>query len=174
MGNAGGRAVSRSERIGLVVGLFCGLPFIAIGVLNIASDADAIPLSNYFRFLIVGNLVHDFVIVPVAAVIGWTLVRRVRGPAHGPLRAALFGTAVVIAIAWPALRGYGHHQAPDNPSVQPLYYPTAVLTAIGVTWALAAAWFVVSVVRPRRCNSRAPRGGSPSSSRVRDSPSARA
>jgi hypothetical protein len=163
MGNAGGRAVSRSERIGLVVGLFCGLPFIAIGVLNIASDADAIPLSNYFRFLIVGNLVHDFVIVPVAAQIGWAVVRRVRGPPHGPLRAALFGTAVVIGIAWPALRGYGHHQAPDNPSVQPLYYPTAVLTVIGVIWFSAAAWFVVSVVRQRRCSSRALRAASPSS-----------
>jgi len=142
--------VTRSERLGLTLGIVFGLPFMLVGVLNIAANADRIPLDNYFRFLIGGNLIHDFVVVPIAALVGLVLLRRVKGPAHGPLRAALFATAVVVAIAWPALRGYGHHQAPDNSSVQPLNYATATLTVVAVIWVVAAAWFVVAAVSRRR------------------------
>ena len=47
-----------------------------------------------------------------------------------PLRAAVLGSALVVAVGWPALRGYGNKA--DNATIHPLDYGSAVLTAAGV------------------------------------------
>jgi hypothetical protein len=41
-------------------------------------------------------------------------------------------------------------RAPDNHSVQPLNYATAVLTVVAVVWLLCGAWFLVDLRRSRR------------------------
>ena len=68
---------------------------------------------------------------------------------RGPLRAALFGSAVMVAIAWPGIRHYGRMRAPDNVSVQPLNYATSTATAVAVVWVIAAVWLAVAIVRAR-------------------------
>jgi len=138
------------NRVGLVVGLMLGVPLMTVGVLGLWQHMDATPPANYLRFFIGGDLLHDFLVAPVAALVGVVIIRRAPALVRGPLRAALFTSAIVIAVAWPGLRGYGRARAPDNISVQPLNYATAVLTVLAVVWVVTAVWVTVEVLRSRR------------------------
>ena len=64
---------------------------------------------------------------------------------HTPLRAAVLGSALVIAIGWPGLRGYGNK--PDNATIHPLDYGSAVLTLLVLLWAAALGWSAWRLVR---------------------------
>ena len=123
---------------------------ILIGVVGLIRHTDATPPSSYLEFFIGGDIVHDLVVAPLAALIAFVVLRRVPSLARAPLRAALFGSAVMLAIAYPGIRHFGRMRAPDNATVQPLNYATATLTAVAVVIAIAAIWFVVALVRTRR------------------------
>ncbi len=69
------------------------------------------------------------------------LPRCLRAPGPAP---ALFASAVVLLVGWAALRGYGRDQVPDNPTVDPLHYGTAVLTVLAVVWGAAIVWLTVA------------------------------
>jgi hypothetical protein len=102
---------------------------------------------QFLQWFVGADLAHDLIVAPAACVIGAGLARLVPAPARAHVRAGLFATAVVVAIAWAPLHGYGHDSAPGNTSVQPLDYSTAVPTVLVAVWALAAGWFAVSFVR---------------------------
>jgi hypothetical protein len=104
MGRQGRRVVTRSERIGLVVGLLIGLPMMAWGVYALAIHRAGSPTASVARFFIGGDVVHDIIVAPIAALIGVLVLRRVPALARAQVRAALFTTAIVIAIAWPGIR----------------------------------------------------------------------
>ena len=76
---------------------------------------------------------------------------------RAPIQAGLMATAITVAIGWPGLRGYGRHLVPDNPSVQPLNYATAVGTVIGIIWAVVAIWLVTRAMTQRRVPAAHPR-----------------
>jgi hypothetical protein len=135
---------------GLLVGLVVGIPLMIVGLLGLLHHLDATPPSSYLRFFIGGDLLNDFVVLPIAALVGVLVLRRVPEIGRGPLRGALFTSAIVVAVAWPALRGYGRMRAPDNISVQPLNYATAVGAVLVVVWVGAAIWFVIALIRARR------------------------
>jgi len=59
------------------------------------------------------------------------------------------GTAFVLLVGYPALRGFGRATAPGNASVLPLDYPTAIVTAVAVVWGLAALWGAVNWIAQR-------------------------
>jgi hypothetical protein len=59
-------------------------------------------------------------------------------------------SAVVVLVAWPALRGHGRATVPDNPTVQPLHYPTAVAWVLAAVWSGVAAWWLLRRWWPRR------------------------
>jgi len=139
-----------SEHRGLLVGLACGIPLMAVGIANFAANFNATDFRSFLRYYVGGDIVHDFVVAPIAAVIGIIVIRRAPSITRAPLRAALFGSAVVVAVAWPALRGYGRMRTPDNASVQPLNYATAVATVVGVVWVISALWLGVIWLRERR------------------------
>ncbi len=152
----GGReGASRADRIGLGIGLLVGVPTMLVGVIGIWRHTAATPIPNYLRFFIGADIVHDFVVAPVVALVAFLVLRRVPAVARAPVRAALFGSAIVTAVAWPGIRHYGRMRTPDNGSVQPLNYATSTLTAIGVVVFIAAVWFVIAMVRSRR-NTPAP------------------
>ena len=98
---------------------------------------------------LMSDIVHDLVVAPIAALIAIVVIRRAPAITRAPLRAALFGSAVVVAVAWPALRGYGRMRTPDNASVQPLNYATAVATVVAVVWVISALWLGVIWIRKR-------------------------
>ncbi len=138
------------ERRGLIAGLVLGVPFIAVGVADFVANFDGPSFRSFLRFFIGGALADDLVVAPVAALIGVAVIRRVPALARAPLRAALFGSAVAVAVAWPELRSYGRMRTPDNKSVQPLNYTTAVATVVGVVWIVSALWLAVIIVRDHR------------------------
>jgi hypothetical protein len=142
--------------IGLAIGLVLGVPLMLIGVVGILRHTAATPPSSYLRFFVGGDLVHDLVVAPIAALVAIVVLRRTPAIARGPLRAALFGSAVMVAIAWPGIRHYGRMRAPDNVSVQPLNYATSTATAVAVVWAIAALWLAIAIVRTRGKAAAAP------------------
>jgi hypothetical protein len=146
--------MNREDRIGLACGLAVGVPLMLVGIIGLLQHTDATPPSSYLRFLVGGNLLNDLVVAPIAALIGVLLIRRAPAITRGPLRAALFGTAVVVALAWPALRGYGRDRAPDNTTVQPLNYATAVETVIVVVCIVSALWLAIALLHTRRTRTR--------------------
>ena len=109
------------------------------------------------RWVIGADLIHDFVIAPIAVGIGWAVGRVVSMKWRAPIQAGLMATAITVAIGWPGLRGYGRHLVPDNPSVQPLNYATAVGTVIGIIWAVVAIWLVTRAMTQRRVPAAHPR-----------------
>lgn len=141
---------STSWRPGLIIGLAVGLPIMAVGIADFATHFDSTDFRSFARFYVGGDILHDAVVAPLAALVGVLVLRRVPAIARAPVRAALFGTAIAIAVAWPALRGYGRARVPHNSSVQPLDYTTAVATVLAVVWAASAIWFGVALVRRHR------------------------
>jgi len=124
------RDVETDHNLGLGIGLLVGVPMMLIGVIGLIRHTDATPPSSYLKFFIGGDLVHDLLVAPLAALVAFVVLRRVPSIVRAPLRAALFGSAVVIAIAYPGIRHFGRMRAPDNKTVQPLNYATATLTVV--------------------------------------------
>jgi hypothetical protein len=149
---------ARAERVGLGIGLLVGIPLMLVGIVGILRHPESTPITNFLRFFLGADILHDFVVAPIAVVVSFLVLRRVPSIGRAPLRAALFGSAVVIAIAWPGIRRYGHHQAPDNRSVQPLNYATSTLTVVAVVVVIAAIWLAVALVRARRSPDPSPPG----------------
>ena len=122
-----------------------------IGALN------GIISRQFLQWFVGADLAHDLIVAPAACAVGLIVARLVPASARAQVRAGLFATAIVIAIAWAPLHGYGHASAPGNTSVEPLNYATAVATVLVVVWALAGGWFVVSTLRRRAARSHVER-----------------
>ncbi|HEY6747295.1 MAG TPA: hypothetical protein VI357_16450 [Mycobacteriales bacterium] len=95
-------------------------------------------------WLVAGVLVHDLLVVPVAAASGWVLGRVLPAPVRPVVRGGLLVAAVVTVVALPVLSGRGDA---GNPSLTPLDYPRNYAL---VLVAVALATLVVAVVRVRR------------------------
>jgi hypothetical protein len=137
------------------IGLAVGAAVIAYGVRGVLADADATRPLSFATWLVGADVVHDALVAPLVALVAWPVVRL--GPVRwrAPLLAGLFGSAVVLAIAWAPLRGYGRATVPDNGSVQPLDYTTATATVLAVVWLAVSVWILVRhwsdhAERPRR------------------------
>jgi len=129
------------------IGLAVGGAVIGVGVVGGLRAASSTKPLLLTAWLLGGLLAHDALIAPLACLIGIAAARAVPASARVPLQAGLFASAIVIAVAYPALRGYG--RSPDNPTVQPLDYATATLTVLAVVWASAAVWTGLRVLRTR-------------------------
>jgi hypothetical protein len=141
------------------LGAVIGLAVMAYGGRGLLADADATRPAWYATWLVGADLLHDVVLAPVVLLVGAAVARVVPDRVRVPVRFGLFAGAVVVAIAWPALRGYGRATVPDNPSVQPLDYATALATALAVVAGIAALWAVSLVVRRGGGSGPQPRAG---------------
>jgi hypothetical protein len=152
MGDAIGRVVTDATDDGpgpgLWIGLALGTPVMLYGAYELVQQAGWPRTVEVATWLGGGLLVHDLVLVPFVLVVVWALGRITRPALGAPLRAGVLGSGLVVAVAWPALRGYGDR--PDNATVHPLDYGSAVLTALALLWGAVAAWCVVAFLRRRR------------------------
>ena len=137
------------------IALVIGGGIMAFGFRGALDELSSFP--DVARWVIGADLIHDFVIAPIAVGIGWAVGRVVSMRWRAPIQAGLMATAITVAIGWPGLRGYGRHLVPDNPSVQPLNYATAVGTVIGIIWAVVAIWLVTRAMTQRRVPAAHPR-----------------
>jgi hypothetical protein len=125
----------------------------AIGGYGLFGLLDAAPATRPPQALLGAfglNLLHDAVLAPVACAIGVGLARLLPASVRRPVRTGLFATFVVVLVAWAPWRGYGRARVPDNPTVDPLRYTTAVATVLAAVWLLVAAWLVVGWLARRR------------------------
>ena len=145
------RVAAERERPGATfwVGLVIGGGVMAFGLRGVLMQSGATDPGALTRWVIGADLLHDLVIAPIAIAIGWCVNRAVPTRFRAPVQAGLIASAITLAIGWPGLRGYGRHLVPDNPSVQPLNYATAVLTVLAMIWGVVALWLTLRAVRSR-------------------------
>lgn len=139
------------ERPGAIfwVGLLIGGGVMAFGLRGALTELGSDSAIDVARWVIGADLLHDFVIAPIAVTLGWSVGRLIPVRFRAPVQAGLVASSITLAIGWPGLRGYGHHLVPDNPSVQPLNYATAVLTVLAIVWGFVALWLTILALRTR-------------------------
>jgi hypothetical protein len=151
------------------IALPVGAAVMTFGAIGLVADSGISGGVDVAQWLVGADLAHDFVLAPLACLVGAAVARVLPRRCRAPVQAALLASGVLLIVAFPALRGYGREQVPDNPSVQPLDYTTATLTALTVVWAAAGVWLLVRLATSgrgtRRPPTRATRGGHPTSRR---------
>jgi hypothetical protein len=125
-----------------------GWSVIVFGVAGLLDRLGARGTIDVGVWVVGGNLVHDAIIAPLGLLLALAVALVVHRPWRAPLAAGVVTSAIVVAVAYPALRGFG--RKPRNPSVLPLDYDRAVLTVLAVVWGLVALWCGVLVVRRLR------------------------
>jgi len=151
------------------VAVAIGAAVMVYGALGLVSDAGFGASTKVAAWLVGADVANDFVLAPLACLVGVAVARVLPRWCRAPVQAALLTTGVLLVVVFPALRGYGRDTVPDNPSVQPLDYTTATLTALAVVWAAAGVWLVVRLATSdrgrRRPRTRAIPGDHPTSLR---------
>lgn len=138
----------RGGHVGLWIGLSLGLPIMGWGVRGILQESARTHPAELARWIVGSALVHDLAVLPVVAAVG-LLARRVASERAWPvIRWGMVTTAVIAAVAWPFVRGYGRRSS--NPSLLPRDYATGTAVAIAVTWAIVGVLVVVGRWRSRR------------------------
>jgi predicted membrane protein len=140
-----------SMRLGLALRIAAGVAGVAMFVVAARYAAmrsvDVRPVL-WVRWWVTAAVVHDVVVAPAAVAIGWLVVRFSPRAAKAPLQAGLIVTAVLVAVSWPALRGYG--RIASNPTYLPRHYGTGLALCLAMVWASCAAWAVGRLVHDRR------------------------
>jgi hypothetical protein len=133
-------------------GVVVGLGILGYGIAGLLAHASATRPPKAATWIIGADLLHDLALAPLLGVVGWLVVRLVPRLLRAPVRAALIGTALVVAIGWIPWRGYG--RLPDNPSLAPLDYASAMVTAVVAVWVACSIWAVVATLRSRSMSQR--------------------
>jgi hypothetical protein len=135
---------TRTSRIAFWVAAVIGWAFITIGLVGVHRDRDATRPADLARWFVGLLLVHDLLVVPVALGIAWGVGRVVPGRFVVAVRAGLAATALVVALAFPLVRGYGERAS--NPTLLPLPYGRNLVIAIGTIWLVVGGLVVASLV----------------------------
>ncbi|MEX2257015.1 MAG: hypothetical protein WEC34_16385 [Acidimicrobiia bacterium] len=117
------------------------------GLISTTSVANAIDVGTW---VVGADLVHDLILAPMVMIISLALTRTLPLPWRAPVRSALVASVILMIVAYPAVRGFGHDTAPGNSSVQPLDYTTGLATALAVVWGIAGVWLVAMAVNRNR------------------------
>lgn len=119
-----------------------GVAVMTYGVRGLVDQAGTGTAGTVGRWIIGADLAHDLVLAPIAIAVGWVVGRLAPGWARAPIQAGLVATGVLLLVAWAPLRGYGRALVPDNPSVQPLDYRSALATVLAAVWIGVGLWAV--------------------------------
>jgi hypothetical protein len=131
------------------VALPIGIVIASVGVRSyLARYHDGVRRLALAKWIVGVDVVHDAVLVPLVIVTGLVLRRIVPRSLLRPMQFGFAATGVIALLAWRPLMHSGAGKR--NPSVQPLDYPLATLTAIGAVWFVAFAWAVWSWSVSRR------------------------
>ena len=142
-GGAGGRLVPFR-----VVAAVVGVAMFVVAVRYTAMRSIDVRPTLWVKWWVAAAVIHDVVVAPLAIVVGWVAIRFAPRAAKAPVQTALILTAVVVAVAWPALRGYGRN--PSNPSYLPRNYGTGLALSLALVWLACAAWTVARLLRSRQ------------------------
>lgn len=137
-GPGGGPGGGGSVRVWRVVLGVAGLLAIGFGLRGVLRGGVATDWPVTVAWLLAGPLLHDLVVLPAVAAVGWVVARVVPASVRPVVRGGLLVAATVTVVAIPVLSGRGD---PGNPSLTPLDYPrnyAIVLAAIAVVTAVLA------------------------------------
>jgi hypothetical protein len=143
------------------IALPVGVAVMVFGAVGLIGDVGLSGGTDVARWLVGADIAHDFVLAPLACLIGAGVARVLPRRARAPVNAALITSGVLLIVVFPALRGYGRDTVPDNETVQPLDYTTATLTALAVVWAIAAVWLAFRLATSDRERRRPPTRATP-------------
>jgi hypothetical protein len=124
--------------LGFWIGLALGTPIMVYGAVELIGQAGWARAFAAGRWLAGSLILHDFVLVPIVLALVWILGRSTPAWLRTPLRAGMLASALVLALGLPGLLDLDVR--PDNATVHPLDYGTAVLTALAVVWGVAVVW----------------------------------
>lgn len=127
------------------IGAALGIAIMAFGIRGVFGQSRGTRPFDLATWVIGADLIHDLVIAPLVVLVGIVVVTTVGTRWRAPIRAGLLASAIVVAVGWAPLRGYGRATAPDNPTIQPLNYATAVLTVLAAIWVVVTVWVAVEV-----------------------------
>ena len=96
------------------IGLAAGGALMAFGAVGLVSDTGIDGTVKVGGWLVGADVAHDFVIAPLACLIGAAVARALPCWCRAPIQAALLTSGVLLVVVFPALRGFGHDQVPDN------------------------------------------------------------
>lgn len=125
-----------------------GLFLIGLGVRGILGDRGATPPRGFAQWFIGSAIVHDALIAPCAFAIAWAVGRVLPRVAVVPVRLGLATSALLIAFAWPLIRGYGRRKS--NPSALPLDYGRNFALALVVVWLTVLSAIATKTMRAHR------------------------
>lgn len=128
------------------VGLLIGGAIMAFGLGGLLNGAAGTNPPQLALWAIGHLLVHDLVIAPVTAVVGWVLLKLVPHRVRGPVLGGLVVMAMAAVVAIPVVYGAGRRA--DNPTLLPdADYAGNLAVVVGV---VAAATLLLVVVRALR------------------------
>lgn len=132
------------------VGAAIGIAIMAFGIRGVLGQSRGTRPFDLAIWVIGADLIHDLVIAPLVVVVGVVVVATVGRRWRPPIRGGLMASAIVFAVGWAPLRGYGRATAPDNPTIQPLNYTTAVASVVAAIWIIVAIWCAIETWRTVR------------------------
>lgn len=131
-------------------GLVLGGAVMAYGVRGALTDSAGTHPAALATWVVGADLAHDLLVVPIIATVGWVTARLVPARWRPLVVSGLVMSGVVLLLGVIPWRGDGRANVPDNPSVQPLDYTTAIATVLAVVWAGLALAAVLGMLRTRR------------------------
>jgi hypothetical protein len=144
----------RGGRTAVLGGLVVGYGVMAFGVIGLVQHASLDRALQVALWVGGVDVLHDLVLAPIVCLVGLAIARVAPPAWRWPLLGGAIGTAIVVAVSYPALRGFGRDTAPGNSTVLPLNYGTAVLTVLAIVWAIAIAAGLVAMIASRRPRGR--------------------
>ncbi len=125
-----------------------GLAVMTYAVVGVVSD-DGVNLPGVVTFLAVVLLADDLVLMPLAIVVGFVVLRVVPAEAKVWVQIGLYVSVVLVAISLPFVIGAG--VTADNPSRLPLNYHRGLAILLVAVWAaLLVMALVARWLRSRR------------------------
>ncbi|HZJ27095.1 MAG TPA: hypothetical protein VFF40_08825 [Acidimicrobiia bacterium] len=125
------------------IGAAVGIAIMGSGIRGVLGQSRGTRPFDLATWVVGADLLADLVIAPLVVLVGVVIVAAVGARWRPPLRAGLMASAIVLAVGWAPLRGYGRATAPDNPTVQPLDYATAITSVLAAIWLMVGVWVVI-------------------------------
>lgn len=129
------------------VGAAIGIAIMAFGIRGVFGQSQGTRPFDLATWVIGADLLHDLVIAPLVIIIGVVVLAVIGARWRPAIRGGLFASAIVLAVGWAPLRGYGRATAPDNPTIQPLNYATAVTSVVVAIWIMVGIWCAIEAWR---------------------------
>ena len=130
------------------IGTTAGAALILVGLVGIATHAGATRPVALTEWTLGAAVVHDALVAPAVAVVGLVTARWLPVALRVPIRVGLALSALVVALAWPFVRGYGRRAS--NPSALPFEYGRNLVILLAVIWTGVVLGLTGATIRRRR------------------------